>query len=376
LRHPRASSDERHLDLGLLHGREGAGLIREVPGRLVLRLADHYGRTTTSGPFLDLSRQLLIGLDPPSHTRIRSLASHAFSPRMVERARPRIEALAHHVLDEVAADGGTDLLATYCYVLPVVVICELLGVPPDDHRAFRAWVPDFIAGLDVAAATSRRVRRRADDAAVALTRYFHDLIRRRRVDPDDRLLSALIASSDGDDRLDQDELVALTALLLIAGHETTANLMGNGLIHLWNHADQFSRWRSEPDLRSAGVEELLRYDSPIQLVQRIPLEPIEIGDSRLPAGRCVLLLLGAANRDPRRFRSPDRLDLARREGAAMSFGFGVHHCMGAALARAETEIGLGVLFDRYPRLRVTVERPQWKPTLIFRGLRQLPVRWD
>ena len=376
LKDPHASSDESHTDLRFTAGRDGAGLLAEAPGRLIFRLAAMLDTGEDSGAFRAMSRELLISIDPPDHTRIRALASRAFTPRVVDEMRPHIEAVAHRLLDGLEADGGAELLAAYCYELPVIVICEMLGVPAEDHARFGAWVPDIVAGLDAVAVTSRRVRQRADAAAVAISAYLRELIDRRRADPDDRLLSGLIDAADGDDRLSEDELVAFAALLLLAGHETTANLMGNGIWQLWRHADQFHRWRTEPELRPRGVEELLRYDSPVQLAQRIPLEPIEVGGVRIASRRFVMLLLGAANRDPERFSRPERLDLARDEGPPISFGFGIHHCIGASLARAEGVIGLGVLFDRFPRLRVTLDRPRWRPNVIFRGLRELPVRWD
>ncbi len=376
LKDPHASSNEGLVDLRVRAGRDGAGLLAEAPGRLVFKLADSKGEGVGEGTFIALVQRLLISLDPPDHTRIRALASRAFTPRVVERLRPDIESLAHRLLDDLALDGGTELLESYCYKFPVIVICDLLGVPSDDHEQFGAWVPDVVAGLDATAVTSRKIRQRADDAAVLLDRYLRKLIDRRRTNPDDDLLSALIAAADGDDRLTEDELVAFAALLLIAGHETTANLMGNGMLHLWRHADQFHRWRTEPELRARGVEELLRYDSPVQLVQRIPVEPLEVGGASIAPGRFVIVLLGAANRDPERFSDPHRLDLGRDEGPPLSFGFGIHHCIGAPLARVEAEVALGALFDRFPRLRVELDQPRWKPTLIFRGLRELPVRWD
>lgn len=376
LKDPHASSDEHLVDLRVRAGRDGAGLLAEAPGRLLFKLADSKGHGVGEGTFIRLAERLLISLDPPDHTRIRSLAARAFTPRVVEHLRPDIEQLATRLLDELAPDGGTDLLESYCYRFPVIAICNLLGVPPEDHDQFGAWVPHVVAGLDAASVTSRRVRERAEAAAGGLDRYLRGLIERRRADPGDDLLSALIAAADGEDRLSEDELVAFAALLLIAGHETTANLMGNGLLHLWQNADQFHRWRTEPDLRPTGVEELLRYDSPVQLVQRIAAEPIHIGDVAIAAGRFIMVLLGAANRDPQRFHDPDRLDLGRDEGPPLSFGFGIHHCIGAPLARVEAEVALGALFDRFPRLRVELPEPRWKPTLIFRGLRELPVRWD
>ncbi len=376
LKHPDASSDEQHTDLSFTAGRDGAGLIAEAPGRLIFKLADSKGMGVGTGTFIGLARELLISLDPPDHTRIRGLASRAFTPKVVERIRPDIEALAHRLLDELAGDGGAELLESYCYRLPVIVICQLLGVPAEDHEQFGAWVPDIVAGLDAAAVASRKVRERADAAAIEITRYLEQLIERRRSDPHDDLLSALIAAADGEDRLTGSELIAFAALLLIAGHETTANLIGNGLWAMWRNADQFHRWRSEPELRTNGVEELLRYDSPVQLAQRIAMGPINVGGARVAPGRFIMLLLGAANHDPDRFTQPGRLDLGRHEGPPISFGFGIHHCIGAALARVEAEVALGVLFDRFPRLRVSLTKARWKPTVIFRGLRELPVRWD
>lgn len=376
LKNPLVSSDQRHADLRFAAGRGGAGIIAEAPGRLMFQLADRHSRGRGEGAFVRLAQQLLITLDPPDHTRIRALASRAFTPRVVEQMRPSIEALAHRLLDEVADDGGTDLLAAYCYRFPVTVICELLGVPSEDHARFSAWVPDLVAGLDATAVASHTLRRRADLAVVRLSRYLEQLIRRLRTDPDDRLLSALIAASDGDDYLTETELVAFAGLLLVAGHETTANLVGNGLWHLWRHADQFHRWRTEAEIRPNGVDELLRYDTPVQLATRCATEPMDVGGTSLPAGRILALMIGAANRDPQRFTEPAQLDLERREGPPLSFGFGIHHCLGASLARTEAEVALSVLFDRFPRLRIVLEQPRWKPTLVFRGLRELPVRWS
>ncbi len=376
LKHPAASSNEANADLSFAAGRAGAGLVAEAPGRLIFKLADSKVMGTGSGAFIQLAERLLISMDPPDHTRIRGLASRAFTPNVVEKLRPDIEALAHRLLDELEPQGGAELLESYCYRLPVIVICGLLGVPVEDHERFGAWVPDVVAGLDAMAVASKKVRQRADAAAIALDRYLRALIDRHRLDPADDLLSALIAAADGEDRLSEDELVAFAALLLIAGHETTANLIGNGLWHLWRNADQFHRWRADTEVRHSGVEELLRYDSPVQLAERIPTEDIEIGDTTIAAGRFVMVMLGAANRDPQRFSSPERLDLGRDEGPSISFGFGIHHCIGAPLARAEAEVALSTLFDRLPRLRVTLDEPRWKPTMIFRGLRELPVRWD
>ena len=211
LKDPHASSDERQTDLRFSAGRDGAGLLAEAPGRLIFRLADTRGRGEGTGAFVAMARQLLISLDPPDHTRIRALASRAFTPKVVDDMRPHIEAVAHRLLDGLEADDGAELMAAYCYELPVIVICEMLGVPTVDHARFGAWVPDIVAGLDAAAVTSRRVRQRADVATVSMSAYLRELIDRRRAEPDDRLLSGLIDAADGDDRLTEGELVAFAA---------------------------------------------------------------------------------------------------------------------------------------------------------------------
>ena len=296
--------------------------------------------------------RFLILMDPPDHTRLRQLVSRAFSPKVADAARPMIEQSADELLDRLEPTGSADLLSTYAYRLPVLVICRLLGVPPDDDVRFRGWVADMVVGLDVGGVISRTALARADAAATALDGYFRDLISRRRVTPQDDLLSELIGAADGDDRLSEDELVAFATLLLAAGHETTANLIGNGLWHLFGNPDQLEAFRGadQPGRRRA-VEELLRYDSPVQLVQRITTEEITIGATSIPAGRPVIGLLGAGNRDPDRFDRPGQLDLDRRDCHPLSFGFGAHHCLGAALARTEAEIALGHLVDRFGDLR-------------------------
>jgi cytochrome P450 len=257
----------------------------------------------------------------------------------------------------------------------VIVICELLGIAPADHERFAGWVPPLVMGFDATAALSRGVLKRADDAALQLDAYVRELVAQRRVEPTDDLISRLVEASDGDDRLTEDEVVAFVALLLVAGHETTANMLGNGLVALWRHPDQLDRWRSEPSVRPAGVEELLRYDSTVQMMQRLTTAPIDLGTGTIPAGRMVLLLIAAANRDPQRFTDPDRLDLGRSEGPSMAFGFGIHHCLGAALARAEVVIGLGALLDRFPDLSLGPEPFAWRNNMIFRGLEALPATW-
>ncbi len=320
-----------------------------------------------------MTRRFLILMDPPDHTRLRQLASRAFSPRVSEAARPMIAKLADELLDRLEMAGSAELLSSYAYRLPVLVICRLLGVPAEDDVRFRRWVADMVVGLDVGGVLSKGALGRADAAAVAIDRYFRDLISQRRRQPQDDLLSTLIAAADGDDRFSEEELVAFATLLLAAGHETTANLIGNGLWHLFEHPDQLERFReADQPARSQAVEELLRYDSPVQMVQRATTAEVTIGTTTIPAGRAVMALLGAGNHDPERFADPDRLDISRADCHPLSFGFGAHHCLGAPLARAEAEIALGHLLDRFPRLRPQIREPRWRPTMVFRGLQSLP----
>ncbi len=279
------------------------------------------------------------------------------------------------LLDGIELRREAELMSEYAYQLPVRVICHLLGVPAADFPRFRGWVVDLVRRFDVADPGSKKVTARGDVAAAELDRYIRELAARRREEPTDDLLSALVHAVDEGDRLDEDELVSVVVLLLAAGHETTANLIGNSVWHLSRHREQRERWRREPELRRNAVEELLRYDSPVQMVQRIAVEDLRMRGVRIPKGRLVIPLIGAANRDPERFTDPDRLDLARAAGSPASFGFGAHHCLGAALARVEGEVALAALYDRLPRVRPAVDKPPWRRSIIFRGLTELPVVW-
>ena len=375
LRDPRMSSSESHADFSYDAGRRGAGLLAEAPFRFLMNRGGGW-QPEPRDDFIRMSRNFLTGIDAPHHTRLRGLVARAFTPRVIADASPVIEKIAHELIDELEPRGEAELLREYAYELPVRVICRMLGVPAADFSEFHGWVVDIVARFDVASLGSAKLASRANEATVALSGYLLGLAHARRLEPRDDLISALVAVADDGDRLSEAELVSVVALLLAAGHETTANLIGTSVWHLHRHPDQLFRWKTESDLRRNGVEELLRFDSPVQLVQRITTEDCEIGGVPIAKGRHVIPLIGAANRDPRRFDEPDRLDLGRVDTHAMSFGFGAHHCIGAALARAEGEIGLGVLYDRLPRLRPTVDRPQWRSSIIFRGLKALPVRWD
>lgn len=378
LRHPAMSSVESHFDTTIRAGRDGLGLAHELPARLLIRAILTVQRGAPTGEFLAMTKRFIVRMDPPGHTRIRGLASRAFTPRTVDDARPMLRSITDEALDaldvDLRAGRPVDLLERFAYRIPIVAICRLLGVPEEDQARVCDRVPALVSGFDVDGLMSRSTVAEADPAAAEIGDYFRALAAHRRSDPGDDLFSRLVEATADGDRLDDDELVAFAALLFAAGYETTANLIGNGFWHLCQHPDQLDRWRDDPTIRRNGVEELLRWEGPIQMTQRIPLEPVTIGGVDLAPGRQVVLLLAAGNRDPRTHTRPEELDLGRADARPLSFGFGIHHCIGAALARAEAEIALGALVDRYPTLRPTTDAPNWRPSIIFRGLSELPVR--
>jgi cytochrome P450 len=323
----------------------------------------------------EMGQAVLLFLDPPDHTRLRGLVSKAFTPRMVERLRHRIEELVSGLLDQVEerGDGRMDVIAELAYPLPVVIICELMGVPSSDHVTFQQWSHDLAGSIDPQPLRTPEQEERIRAAAEAFVEYFTELIERRRRDPADDLLSGLIAAEEEGDRLSEPELLATALFLLVAGHETTVNLIGNGSLALLRHRDQLDRLRADPSLDRNAVEELLRFDSPVMLTQRITLEEYEIGGTTIPARQQVIPLLGAANRDPEAFPDPDRLDLGRDgAGRHLAFGGGHHFCLGAALARLEGQIAIGALVRRFPRIEPKGE-PTRRETFTLRGLESLPV---
>jgi cytochrome P450 len=316
-------------------------------------------------------RQVLF-VDAPDHTRLRRLMMSAFTPRVVAGMRPLIQQLVDQMLDAVAPAGAMDVIADLAYPLPTSVIAAMLGVPPQDRSRFQAWATDMGTTFDGDPARPERAAR-AYEGVIALLEYMADLVRQRRRSPQDDLTQALIAASDAGDVLNTDEVVANAALLLVAGHETTTNLIGNGLLALLRHPEQMERLRAEPDLIESGVEELLRYDSPVQMTARLAKEDLEIGGRHIEAGQLILVLLGAANRDPAQFGEPDRLDASRAENRHLSFAYGPHFCLGAALARLEGQIAFSTLLRRWSRLELASETVGWRDNATLRGLVALPV---
>ncbi|WP_086825614.1 cytochrome P450 [Streptomyces sp. NRRL B-24572] len=313
----------------------------------------------------------LLAADAPDHTRLRRLVTAEFTGRRVESLRPRIERLTHELADAMEPAGRADLVDAYAFPLPITVICELLGVPAEDRETFRGWSNELVNPTG---------ERGILDALEGFGGYLDELIEdKRAAGPADDLLSGLIAARAEDgDRLSGPELRAMAYLLLIAGHETTVNLISNTVRNLLTHPEQLAVLRADPSLLDGAIEESLRYDGPVETgTFRFTAEPVTIGDTVIPAGQTVLVAIGALDRDPARFPEPDRFDIRRDTRGHLAFGHGIHHCLGAPLARLEGRIALRTLLDRFPRLELDPEAEPWEwlQGLLMRGVRHLPVRW-
>jgi cytochrome P450 len=321
--------------------------------------------------FLKPLERNMLDLDEPDHRRLRSLVSKAFTPRLIERLRGRIEAICQELLDAMERKDEAELVRDYALPLPATVIAELLGVPAEDHRRFHRWsnrIVSISSGRDVW---------RALPAALAFVRYLRKMSGRRRVSPQDDLMSALVQAEEAGDRLSEDELLAMAFLLLVAGHETTVNLIASGTLALLQHPEQMEKLRSDPSLIKSAVEELLRYTSPVEIAtERYARQELEISGAVVPRGDLVLAVLGSANRDEEHFENPDVLDLARDPNRHLAFGRGgVHHCLGAPLARMEGQIAIIALLRRFPAMHLDVEPGslRWHRGLFLRGLEKLPL---
>jgi cytochrome P450 len=311
--------------------------------------------------------------DPPDHTRLRWLVQKAFTPRMVERLRPNIEQIADRLLDRMSARRESDFVAEFAFPLPATVIGELLGVPTQDQHKFRHWSQHLILGIDQT--LPARMRKDAPVAITQFLEYFRGLVTARRGHPADDLITALIAAEESQQRLSVDELLGTCQLLLVAGHETTTNLIGAGMLTLIRHPDAFEQLRSTPALLPSAIEELLRFESPVQRVPRMALEDIDIGNTRIPRGQRIAVCLAATNRDPEVFEDADRLNLAREPNPHLAFGHGIHFCLGASLARLEAQIAFACVLRRFTDIQVA-GTPEWSPNRVIRGLRSLPIRYS
>jgi cytochrome P450 len=344
LRHPGLSTDESHAATE-------ADRTEEDPNR---------------------TRSLLF-MDPPEHTRLRGLVARAFTPRRVEELRGTTQAIATELVDAMAPQSGVvDVITAFAYPLPVRVICALLGVPPEDEAIFTAWSRGIARSVDPGILRSAEIEAAIVEARQGLQAYLGDLLAARRRKPGNDLLSALAAVEADGDRISPRQIVALAQLLLVAGHETTVNLIGNGTLALLRAPDQLAVLRRSRELAGPAVDELLRFDSPVQITQRVVVEDMEVVGCPVKAGDEIMLVLGAANRDPTVFADPHRLDVARDARRHVAFGGGIHHCLGAALARMEGEIAFRTLLDRFGRIELA-GTPARRPTFTLRGLESLPI---
>ncbi|WP_427166650.1 cytochrome P450 [Streptomyces sp. C1-1] len=358
------------------HHADVSALLRERRlGRTYLHRFDHedFGRTAPPPehePFHTLNDHGMLDLEPPDHTRIRRLVSKAFTPRTVERLKPYVGDLAGRLVDRLVEEGGGDLLTDVAEPLPVAVIAEMLGIPEADRAPLRPWSADICGMYELN--PSEETARKAVQASVEFSDYLRELIAERRREPGDDLISGLIAAHDEGDRLTEQEMISTAVLLLNAGHEATVNATVNGWYALFRNPGQLAALRADHSLVPTAVEELMRYDTPLQLFERWVLDDIEIDGTVIPRGAEIAMLFGSANHDPEVFRDPERLDLTRADNPHISFSAGIHYCIGAPLARIELAASMTALLRKAPTLSLT-EEPKRKPNFVIRGLEGLSV---
>ena len=359
----------------VLSSHAGCGVVLKHPlmGRMNPRLNDE---TVAAEPAVQKLKRMMLFVDPPLHTRLRGLVSKAFTARRMEALRGRVEEIVDGLIDRVEARGEMCLIRDFAHRLPVTVICDMLGIPEADREPFLAESTVQGRILDPVP-MSRAEMDAANENMARSDAYFAQLLEYRRANPGDDLASALVQAREADESLSDAEMIANISLLFGAGHETTTNLIGNGLLALHRNPTQLARLQAEPGLIPNAVEELLRYDSPVQITSRVANEPVEVLGQAIEPGEEVITLLGAANRDPAAYEGdPEMLDVGRPGVRAISFGGGLHYCLGAQLARIEGEVAFRRLFERLPGLRIAdVDHVEWKPTVTLRGLVALPASW-
>ena len=336
-------------------------------------LRDH-ARFTNTGLTTDTSARIgslgMLALDPPDHTRLRALVSRAFTPKSVAALQPRVEQIAEDLLHAIEGQDRFDLMNAFAIPLPVIVIAQMLGVPTEDLDRFKAW--SNLISLSIEPILDDENIKRARQARLELEAYFEDIIAQRRRKPQADLISDLVAAEEAGDRLTHEELVTTLILLLVAGNETTRNLIGNGMLALLRNPDQFQRLHRQPDLLDLAIHEFLRYDPPVQTDRRIALEDVEIRNQRIRAGQSVFSLIGAANRDPAVFSDPNTLDIGRKQTSHLSFGRGIHYCLGASLAVMDAKVAFAALLKRFSSIQLSTE-PVRRHQITLRGLSELWV---
>jgi cytochrome P450 len=329
-------------------------------------------------PFFTAVSSWMLMVDPPDHTRLRGLVNKAFTPGVVANMQNLIQELVGDMLARVEGKGRMDLMADLANPLPAMVIAELLGVPRTDQRQFKEWSDDItkaLSGIDSAKSKEELfgLYKIAQNSIIALSSYFKERINELRLHPRENLLSALAQAEEQGDRLSESELFANCVLLMMAGHETTTNLIGNGMLALLHNPEQKEALTRNPELIVSAVEELLRYDSPVQKMARIVLADIDVDGQQIKRGELVCFCFGGANRDPEQFANPGKLDIARKPNRHLAFGHGLHYCVGAALARLEGQIAINTVLRRLPKLRLKNENLEWNRNFTLRGLKSLPV---
>ncbi|XIA64566.1 cytochrome P450 [Bradyrhizobium sp. TZ2] len=343
----------------------------------VERTVRRYGPKIMDEPVFRSMSHWMLQQDPPDHTRLRGLVVKAFTARRVEDMRPRIQQIVDETLDRIIPQGKMDLIEDFAFRLPVTIICDMLGIPEDHREAFYTGSRDGGRLLDPVPLSPEEIKQgNASNALAAM--YFQQLFDLRRKSPGDDLITQLVQAEEDGSKLSNEELTANIILLFGAGHETTVNLIGNGLLALHRNPDQLELLKAKPELITNAIEEFLRYDSSVQLTGRVALEDIEdLGGRRIPKGETVLCLLGSANHDPAVYPDrPERLDITRPNVRPLSFGGGIHFCLGAQLARIEAEVAISTLLRRLPDLRLDdAVNPEWRPTFVLRGLKRLPASW-
>ncbi len=358
----------RHADVSMLLRDKRLG--KDFAGRTERR----FGPQALSEPVYRIMGHWMLQQDPPVHTRLRGLVTKAFTARAVEDMRPRIQQIVDETLDRVIPKGRMDVIEDFAFRLPVTVICDMLGIPEDERALFFTGARASGRLLDPVP-LSRAELDAANAGMLMISEYFRRLFDLRRRSPGQDLTTHLVQAEEEGSKLSTEELTANVILLFGAGHETTVNLIGNGLLALYRNPDQLRRIKAAPSL-STAVDELLRYDSSVQVTGRTALEDLTVGDTQIEKGDSILCLLGAANRDPSVYPDPDRLDIARHNVRPLSFGGGIHFCLGAQLARLEAEIAIGTLLRRLPNLVLDdLDKPDWRPTFVLRGLNSLPAHW-
>ena len=346
----------------------------------ILRDHRHFGNDPRKGTLSSRQRAILptsgeftlLFLDPPDHTRLRALVNKVFTPKAVNNLEPRIRSILGSLLDGIEDPAAFDIMQAVARPLPVIVIAEMLGVPLEDRDRFRIWSDQRARLLEPM--IGQREREAAKAASSAFDAYFRPIIEARRAEPRDDIVSTLARAADDGGRLTERETLNMLRLLLSAGNETTINLIGNGILALLRHPEQLQRLRNDPNLIPAAVEELLRFDSPVQADFRRVLRDCEVNGAALRKRDNLVLFLGAANRDPDVFEDPDRLDVGRSQGPHLSFGRGIHHCLGAPLARLEGRIVLEMLLERFSQMGLLTKYPRFRKGIVLRGLQSLPVR--